>query len=147
MDDQGTGRENVCDALKADFKCFLMDIFVDPGGSDFDDVAVRVIQLLQFQEWERRDSDNYPPRGYYFKGYASNCSVTLYEDDSLTTPFRCPIVISISLPSGRSALPIAIPASANELAHLVASSGLVAFVPRGEWWRTGWDGAGDVFAS
>ena len=107
------------------------------------DVAASVFQLLGVSKWDEQHSPNFPPDRHYFAGYAQNGSVAVYDCDEAQPPaypFRVSVKESTRrLGSGR------IEINASKLAKMLASGGFTVFIPHGTWYRTDWDGDGEIY--
>jgi hypothetical protein len=110
--------------------------------SPLKDVAVRVFKALEIDEWEERESANYPPDDHYFAGYSKNATVTVCDCDDDRMP-NYPFHIHVDDPRSHVGSrtmekdPITI-------AKLLVSSGFTVFIPNGEWGYQDWDGDGQI---
>jgi|HubBroStandDraft_6_1064221.scaffolds.fasta_scaffold716224_2 hypothetical protein len=107
------------------------------------EIAEKVFNLLRLQEWEERSSSNYPNE-HYFVAYAENAKVQVSDNDLVgmsDLPFRVTIK-NATWQSGSGTI-ITDPPS---IARILASGGLSVFIPRGAWYRTDWDGDGDLYS-
>ena len=121
--------------------------FVAPrqGDANLVDVARAVFQALALVEYEERGSSNYPPDDHYFAGYGENAEVMVFDaDDDRTSEY--PFRVSVEAPSSRRG-PGVVETDVGSFARALVAAGCNVFVPTGAWWRTDWDGSGDVYAA
>ena len=121
--------------------------FIRPlqGDIKLDDAAQRVFRALGINEFEERDSSNYPPNNHYFAGYCQNAEVTVYDADDERTP-DYPFRVFIQDASWRKG-PGIITTDVASVARALVAGGFTVFVPVGAWEHTNWDGDGEVYAA
>jgi hypothetical protein len=119
--------------------------FISDGGnhSYLKDVAVQVFKALQSDEWEERQSANYPPDERYFAGYFKNATVMVCVCD-LYEMSNYPFYIEVEDPTWRVGSDT-MERDPVRIARLLVSTGLIVFIPNGEFWNHGWDGDGDLY--
>jgi len=105
-----------------------------------------VFTALHLTEVEERESSNYPPDGRYFIGYASNASVKVcHSDDGDFAQY--PYWVVLQSPRIQIDAQQAIPLSAEQVATLLAESGLEILVPSEGWGKVGWVPSGTVYGA
>ena len=72
------------------------NVYID-ASDDVSKTAQRVFKTLSIQEWEERDSDNYPD-GFYFKGTSGDIVIKISSagNDAFT---EYPFSVSLTIPS------------------------------------------------
>ena len=115
----------------------------DKKGSCLKDAAIRVFKALQVDEWEERDSANYPPDEHYFAGYFKNATVEICDCD-FDKMSHYPFYIQVENPSWRLGSRV-MEEDPVRIAGLLVSSGFTVFIPDGDWWSHNWDGDGHVY--
>ena len=108
-------------------------------------VARTVFGALGVEVWEERLSSNYPPDDHYFAGYTENVELTVYDDDS-STKSGYPFHLALEEATWRKG-PKQIAADPKQIAETLARVGISVFVPAGAWYKTDWDGKGDLYAA